>query len=184
MLRQITKKHILALLGLIDKDLTFDVTLVSLGGTALTLLGNKEFSLDVDIIMGPAEKQAEFDEVYFKAIKQMKINPGEHPPFTAFDMSLLNITDFLQKADLVKNAKFKHITLYTLNLIDIVLSKNFRGLDKDIDDINDVLRTRKITKQDVQKRYLELLKQQDFDIRPKFIQKYAEFVTNFGALLK
>jgi hypothetical protein len=41
MLRQITKKHILALLGLIDKDITFDVTLVSLGGTALTLLGNK-----------------------------------------------------------------------------------------------------------------------------------------------
>lgn len=183
MLKQITKKHILALLSLIDKQLSFDVTLVSLGGTALTLLDNKEFSLDIDVIMGPAEKQAEFDEIYFKTIKQMKINPGEHPPFTAFDMGLLNIEDFLKKADLVKSTRFKHITLYTMHIVDILLSKNFRGHDKDIEDISNVFKKRKLTKKDIQVRYIELLKQQDYDVRSMFEKKYQEFLTNFGRLL-
>lgn len=77
-----TREGLLTLLNLIDSRLKSDVILVTLGGTALTLLGTKASSIDIDIIVVFAQDSDEFYDVYFSAIKELELLQGEHPPLT------------------------------------------------------------------------------------------------------
>lgn len=184
MFHQNTKGDLRTLLRYIDMHITSNVVLVSIGGTALTLLDNKDFSYDLDFIIATAENSEEFNDVYERGVVELKLVQGEHPPYTAFDMGLLNIKDYLAKSDLVKNQGYKHITLYTMNILDIILSKYFRCLGKDKEDIQLVLQKQGISRHALYVRYLELLRQQDPDIRAPFTQKFDELIRDFGHLLK
>jgi len=178
-----TKDDLEVLFQIIDKKIDFKVILVSIGGTALTLMNIKEFSYDIDLILVSAENLDKFNQIYYETIKELGLPQGEHPLFMDFDISLLNITDYLQKSNLVTNISLKNVILYTMNILDILLSKNFRGHPKDKDDIILILNTKKVFKADLFKRYIELLKQQDLDIRLEFDKKYPEFMKDFGHLL-
>lgn len=184
MFHQNTKGDLLALLQYVDTRITSKVVLVSIGGTALTLLGNKDFSYDLDFIIATAENQEEFNDVYERGVVELNLAQGEHPPYTAFDMGLLNINDYLAKSDLVKNQLYEHITLYTMNILDIILSKYFRSLGKDKEDIQLILQKQGISRHALYLRYLGLLRQQDPDIRAPFTQRYNELIRDFGHLFK
>jgi len=182
--KQNTKKELLALFKSIDTKIKSKAIIVSIGGTALTLLGYKDFSYDLDLIITDAENPEEFYNAYYATINELGLSQGEHPPFTAFDMSLLEIKDYLKKSDFFKSLKFKRITLCTMNIMDIIISKNFRGFPRDKEDIVLIMNSHRISRQALQARYLELLKQQAYDVRPLFEQKYKELFRNFGHLLK
>jgi hypothetical protein len=181
-----TKKALCALMTLIDKKLKSDVIVILYGGTALTILETKRASDDIDLIV-PASKEAynEFESIYFKIASELKLTPGEHPPWKAFEASMLQINDCLQKAQLVKELTLKHITLYTMNPVDILLTKYHRSLPKDLKDIRDYLKKKGLTKQALQTRYFEILRQQtEIDVRRTFADKYEQFLKDFGSFLK
>jgi hypothetical protein len=179
-----TKKGILALLKLVDQRIKSEAILVTLGGTALTLLGDKEYSLDIDLLIFSVKNEEEFYNVYFQCVDELKLIQGEHPPFRKLDMSLLKIDDFFAKAHQFRDVAFKNIKVYIMDLLDIILSKNYRGLPKDRRDILSIMQMHKIKKQALYARYLELFRQQSYDIRPSFEQKYQELIKDFGRLLK
>lgn len=178
------KKDILDLLEYLDKNLNSNVILVFMGGTALTLLGEKELSNDIDVILYSAENKEEFFDKYFETIKALKLNQGEHPPYEEFDVGLMDIKDYFQKSEPLQGFKFKHITAHTMNILDIIISKNFRGLPKDKQDIIKLLQKRQVSKSSLQQRYLELTRQQHKWTRQQFDEKFKQLLADFGHLLK
>lgn len=179
-----TKEDLIKLLQHIDEKLTHSVSLVLIGGTALTLLDKKAFSYDIDIIIASKVKEEEFEEAYFEAVKKFKLDMGIHPPYYDFDMGLLNIKDYLEESQPINEISLENITLRAMNINDIILSKNFRNLKKDNDDIVGILSQMNISKATLQARYLQLFRQQTREIRPKFDESYKRFLTNYGSLLK
>ena|GEM_PF-4271748 len=114
----------------------------------------------------------------------MKLAQGEHPPYEEFDVGLMDIKDYFQKSEPLQGFNFKHITAYTMNILDIMISKNFRGLPKDKQDIIHILQKRHVLKSSLQQRYFELSKQQHRWTRQSFEEKFKNFLTDFGHLLK
>jgi hypothetical protein len=180
-----TRNALLALLKIIDSRLKSDVVIVSYGGTALTLLKTKESSEDIDLIVPSKEHYEEFFQIYSKAVAELKLSPGDYPPDLTFEASMLQINDSVQKAQVFKELKLKHITLYTMNPVDIILTKYHRGLIKDLVDIRSYLMKKPLSKKALQARYFEILRQQtESDVRRKFAEKYEQFEKEFGSLLK
>jgi hypothetical protein len=178
------KKDIIDLLNYLDENLKSNVILVFMGGTALTLLGEKELSNDIDVILYSAEDKEEFFEKYFEGIKVLKLTQGEHPPYEDFDVGLMDIKDYFEKSEPLQGLKYKHITAYTMSILDIIISKNFRALPKDKQDIVKLLQKRQVSKASLQQRYLELSRQQHKWTRQQFEEKFKNFLTDFGHLLK
>lgn len=179
-----TKEDVVQLLKYVDERLTEPIVVVLIGGTALTILDKKAASYDIDIIIADAIKKEEFYDAYFEGIKKFGLSMGEHPPYTEFDMGLLNIKDFLGTSKIVKDVKLEKILLYTMNIHDIILSKNFRNLQKDQEDIMSILKQMNISKAELQTRYVQLFRQQTHEIRPKFEESYKRLLSNYGSLLK
>jgi len=71
-----------------------------------------------------------------------------------------------------------------MDILDIIFSKNFRSLPKDKKDITDILIKFKISRQEIFARHIQLMRQQDYDVRPMLEQRYMEFLHDFGHLLK
>jgi len=64
----LSRKALLALLDAIDNQLGRRITIVAVGGTALTLLGAKESSIDIDFAF-PDNELHEFDKALGKLPK-------------------------------------------------------------------------------------------------------------------
>ncbi len=126
---ELDSKRLLNFLSALDEDLDMKITLVAVGGTAMTLLNAKASTIDVDFTM-PHEFCDEFKRV-------LDLNqPGFR--VDAFHGSLVYITDlpenYLEKATRIK-VDFKNIELKTLNPIDIILTKIARMKTRDAEDI-------------------------------------------------
>ncbi|MDP4012457.1 MAG: hypothetical protein Q8R00_02520 [Candidatus Nanoarchaeia archaeon] len=179
-----TRENLLKLLQVIDVKLNSKVVLVSLGGTALTLMGIKEVSYDIDFIVVSAENQKEFYDLYYKTVDELKLTQGQYPLFTEFDLGLLQVKDYLQNSSLFNEIPLKHITLYAMGLFDIILTKNYRDLERDRNDITDIMKATPVYRSKIKARFLILLRQQDLDVRDSFAKSYERLEKNFGHLLK
>ena len=110
------KKALLEFLEILNGDLTKKITLVAVGGTAMTLLDLKPSTIDIDFTI-PSNDLPEFE----RALK------GNPPGFKidrwadgyVFCQSLPN--DYLDKS--IKIKKYSHIQLKALQLVDIVVTK-------------------------------------------------------------
>ena len=136
------KKALLEFLEVLNSDLTKKITLVAVGGTAMTLLGLKPSTIDIDFTI-PSSDLPEFE----RALK------GNPPGFKidrwadgyVFCQSLPN--DYLDKS--IKIKEYSHIQLKTLHPVDIVVTKIGRLNQRDIQDIETCIREFKITKDEI-----------------------------------
>ncbi|MFH1668991.1 MAG: nucleotidyltransferase [Candidatus Woesearchaeota archaeon] len=147
------------LLNSISKYLERKIKFYALGGTALTILGIKQSTLDVDIDIC-SKKDYEylcsiFEKIGFKRLGTIRWQTQEGLFFDLFEGSNILgtalLSDFVSKSKFIRS--FDNIELYTMSLDDIIISKLARGDPRDFDDIRRIFETQKIDLKELVKRY-------------------------------
>jgi hypothetical protein len=140
------------------------IRLIACGGTALTLLGYKPSTVDVDFLV-PIEdeykrlvqflEQAGYEQVSGHRWKKS----GETIVFDLFVGNSVYTTALLDSPlEPGKNRKireFKKIYLGVLNPIDLIITKLFRGHGVDFEDCRLLFEKEKVNMVDLEKRYKE-----------------------------
>ena len=163
-----------------DSLMNFRVRLIACGGTALTLLNIKESTKDIDFIVPVTN---EYDKLmkFLKALNYRHKGNGfahEDDPNFIYQFWYGNkvfTTDLLEsplKANqhiLIK--RWSHIYLGALNLIDLIITKMFRGTPVDREDCIAVFATGQVDSEELLERYSEAAR---YDLNPeKALQNFA-----------
>lgn len=138
---RVSKKELLGFLDLFDQELDRDIVIIAVGGTAMTLLGLKASTKDIDFNIPSDGDFKEFDRV------NDRIKPGVKIDSWSSNMIFSEILpeDYVNSAIEYKTS-FKRIKVMILNPIDIVCSKISRFSEADMEDIKDCIRYAHITK--------------------------------------
>lgn len=181
------KSDLIKFLTELDKELTYDVKVICLGGTALTLSDLKGVSRDVDIIARTKTKKQfnDFSIRYDNISKRLGIIEGEHGPFPDFDMSLLTIKDYSERSHPYEELQLNNMAITLMDINDIVLSKLNRSMKKDLDDIKKLIKEKILSRTQLQQRFYELMRQQeDMEIKKQFVGKVETFFQKFSKKLQ
>ena len=160
------------------------IRLIACGGTALTLLGHKESTKDVDFLV-PDEgeykrligflKQAGYGEVTAYGWKRS----GENMVFDLYPGRKVYSTELLSsplaRGGHKKIRDWRKIYLGVLNPADLIISKMFRGTEVDIGDSLVLLEKEKVDLKKLEKRYRETA---GFDVSEERV------LNNFTVLMK
>lgn len=140
---RIDSDHLIRTLDNWDKLMRFRVKLIACGGSALTLMGIKESTKDVDFTV-PVERDHNRLLKFLAALGYQEKGGGwAHPddPYLLFQFWRGNrvfTTDLLnsplEAGRHVMIKKWHHIYLGALNLVDLITTKMFRGTSVDIED--------------------------------------------------
>lgn len=138
---EVSKKGLLDFLGLFDQELGRNIVLIAVGGTAMTLLGIKASTKDIDFNI-PLDD--DFKE--FKRLNE-KITPGVKIDSWPSNMIFSEILpDDYVKATTKYKTNFKKINVRILSPIDIACSKISRFSPADMEDIQSCIKYARITK--------------------------------------
>lgn len=157
------------------------IHLIACGGTALTLLGYKESTKDVDFIV-PDKKEYErlvefLTSAGYKNDSGGWMYPGESIKYDLYEGNRVFTTNLLDSPlDEGKNIKimeFKKIYLGALNPIDLIITKMFRGTSVDRQDCNELAKYEKIDLHELEKRYRETA---SYEIAEERVLKNLELI--------
>ena len=153
------------------------VTVVLIGGNALSTLGLKSATEDVDIVCRSSEPiVANFCRDYVKKYK-VKVEF-----FIDGLFKNIRIKDYLESAYPYMQDEFQNLNLKILSLPDIILTKISRSMKKDLDDVSRILHKQEIIEVELDKRFAYLLKNTIGD-KSDFMDKYNNFKRLYGSLL-
>jgi len=144
-MEQLDSRRLLDFLGEVSKELKRSITLVAVGGTALTLLKAKASTIDVGFTI-PNEDYALFKETLRVIPHGFKVDCWED----GMVFSQILPDDYLLRSIPIK--KMKNIQLRALNPVDIVVTKISRLDQRDKQDIETAIRKFNLRKQQVTKR--------------------------------
>jgi len=140
------------------------IHLIACGGTALTLLGYKPSTVDVDFVI-PVEKEYKrltaflAHAGYERQSGHRWQRPGEVVLFDLFAGNYVYTTGLLdsplEEGRHRKIREFKRIYLGVLNPIDLIITKLFRGSEIDFQDCELLFRSEKIDMKELGERYRE-----------------------------
>lgn len=137
------------------------VRLIACGGTALTLIGVKDSTKDIDFII-PIEKEYDYlintlKNLGYKNTSGVGWSREEEFTFDLFRGNKVHTTELLEspleKGNNILLKEFTYIYVGILNYYDIIISKLFRGTGVDFDDCLDLI---KFKREDIN---LEMLKE-------------------------
>lgn len=140
------KKRLIDFLGVLDKEITKRVTLVAVGGTAMTLLNLKPSTIDVDFTI-PSQYVQEFENALKKVPHGFKIDYWTDG--MVFSQTLPD--DYSEKGIPIKTG-LENIRLKALHPVDIVATKIGRLDERDLQDIKACIERFGLTKKQVQNR--------------------------------
>jgi len=140
----LNKKILLEFLEELDKEAKKPMTIVAVGGTAMTLVNAKPSTLDVDFTI--AEGYDEFSRLLKEIPHGFKVD--HYPDGVVFTQMLPD--DYVKKSKKIK--KMKNITLMALDPLDIIVTKIGRLNDRDTEDIKTCIKKFKITKSQIKSR--------------------------------
>ena len=152
-------KELFEVLESISKFVEKKVQMYALGGTALTILGIKPSTLDIDVNIS-SKKQYDyvceiFEQIGFKKVGSLRWITQEGLAFDLFyGANILGtqlLPDCLELARFTKS--FGKVELYTLSPYDIIISKLARGDDRDFIDIKHIFEKEKIDLRKLVDRY-------------------------------
>ena len=143
----VSKKELLEFLDLFDQELDRDIVLIAVGSTAMTLLGLKASTKDIDFNIPSEDDFKEFNRI------NDKIKPGVKIDSWSSNMIFSEILpeDYVKSAIEYKTS-FKKIDVRILSPIDIICSKISRFDEADMEDIRDCIKYANITKDHLTKR--------------------------------
>ena len=139
------KAQLLDFLRIVEKELSRQITLVAVGGTALTLLDLKPSTIDIDFT-GPGEDVTDFKEALRNISHGFKIdlyNDG-----VVFSQILPE--DYLGES--IRIRRIGRIELRALQSLDIIVTKIGRLDDRDMQDIEACIREHRLTKKTILSR--------------------------------
>jgi len=166
---RLKQKDLLATLGLWNGFLNKKVHLIACGGTALTLLGVKESTKDVDMLV-PVDQEYNY---LIKTLEQLGYvqetgsgwrRKGELFVFDLFKGKRVHTTELLEspleKVNHTLIKELSHIYIGALNPYDLIVSKLFRGTNVDVDDCLMLFRAKhkEITLDLLRERFIETAK--------------------------
>ena len=144
---RVTKSKLLSILEPFDGQLHHKILLIAVGGTAMTLLGIKASTKDVDFNIPNRTDYNEFHRLYKRIVPGVEIDHwGSNLVF-----SEVLPADYIDKASDYKTS-FKNIKLKILHPLDIMCSKISRSSDADIEDIETCIKTYKLKKNSITNR--------------------------------
>lgn len=161
--REINAQELYDFINSIDSYLEKDINFYALGGTALTMLGFKNSTRDIDVNTETDDYNIIiklFTDLGFTKISSIRWITQEGLQFDLFHgneiMGINLLDDSLSKAKLIKD--FGNIKLYTLSLYDIIITKLARGDSRDFDDIKTIFEKENIEINELISRYKETMK--------------------------
>lgn len=177
---RITAEDLMQTLDNWDNLIDFKVNLIGCGGTALTLLGIKESTKDIDFIV-PVHNEYNRLMVFLQRLGYREKGGGLRHPDDPLFLYQFWVGDRVFTTDLLNSPlepgrnilikKWRKIYLGALNLMDIVITKMFRGTQIDIDDCMMAFSKFHIDPDVLLERYSEAAK---YDINPdKVLRNFA-----------
>lgn len=184
-IKETTKDDLLMFIHKLDSFLDKPITIIALGGTALTLLDIKSSTRDIDFIIASKEFTtllAIFKSLGFKEIAERR--------WLTTDGIIIDVylDDYIVNVKLIEPSKeksillreFEYITLRVLNLYDICITKIDRGDARDFGDIKHILE-KSDTKITVLIRKFILTMDHSESENPKFkLLAFVKFVKELG----
>lgn len=178
---RIDKQGLLDRISVWDTFLKRKVHLITCGGTALTLLGVKPSTKDIDLIV-PNLDEYEYlvsilKQLGYKAASGWGWERGDGFIFDLFRGKAVHTTELLEspleKGNHILVKEFDRIYLGVLNYYDIVISKLFRATAIDIDDCLVLIRdkNKEIDLKQLEKRFKETA---SFDVSEDKVNKNFE----------
>ncbi len=148
--QKLDNTKLLDFLAQIDNELDMKITLVAVGGTAMTLLNGKSSTRDVDFTI-----PSEFFDKFQDAING--VPHGFEIQCWRDGLVFSNILpdDYLKRSKPIKT-KMKNITLAALHPVDIVVTKIGRLHPRDIEDIETCIKKFKLKKEKILQRAKEM----------------------------
>jgi hypothetical protein len=162
---QLNDRVLLDFLEEIDRELEKRITLVAVGGTALTLLGAKRSTIDVDFTL-TADDHDEFQRVLARVPAGFDVHCFQGSMIFSQDLPY----DYLDKSASVKT-KMKNIELRTLSPLDIVVTKIGRLDQRDKEDIAACIRKFGLTKEQIAERAKQVSyvgREENYEINLKY----------------
>lgn len=139
------KSALLDFLKILNDEISQKITLVAVGGTAMTLLDLKLSTIDIDFTI-PNNDKPVFDKALVNVQHGFKIDAWSD----GFVFCQILPDDYLEKS--IKIASFEHILLKALHPIDIVVTKIGRLDGKDVQDIEACIKGFNISKNQIEER--------------------------------
>lgn len=178
---RLNSEGLLSIIGAWQGFLNKKVHLIACGGTALTLLGVKESTKDVDFIV-PKEDEYNYlikilKDLGYKQASGSGWRRDDNYIFDFFKGKKIHTTELLDsplnkgKHTLIK--EFLHIYLGVLNHYDIIISKLFRGTGVDVEDCLALVRAKK-TEIDLEYLKNRFLETSSFDVSQEKANKNLE----------
>jgi len=158
--------------------------LIACGGTAMTLLGLKDSTKDIDLIVPKVSEHTylvkTLKELGYKSASGWGWSRGDGFVFDLFRGKTVHTTELIESPLVAENhtlvKEFSQIYLGVLNYYDIIISKLFRGTQVDNEDCLVLVKNKS---QEIDLRRLEerLRKTASYDISEgKVIQNWEYFV--------
>ena len=164
----LNKKQLLEFLGELDKKLEREITVVAVGGTAMTLHNAKASTFDVDFTI-PAKDFSEFDKVLDLVPHGFKVDIWNNGMVFSQDLP----DDYLEKSKYIRT-KMKNIRLGVLDPLDIIVTKIGRLNARDKEDIATCIKKFKITKTAIRKRAKQVIyvgREENYEINLNHVTK-------------
>jgi hypothetical protein len=163
------KSALLEFSEVLNEDPTRRITLVAAGGTAMTLLGLKRSTIDIDLTI-PSSDLPEFE-------RALKNNPPGYKVDRWADGHVFSQSlpgDYLDKSIKIKG--YSHILLKALHPVDIVVTKIGRLNQRDIQDIETCIREFKIPKDEITARAAL--------VSPTYVPKEEDYLYHLDWVIK
>ncbi len=164
----ITRNDLLGWLRKVDKKLRSRITLVTVGGTAMTLLGLKSSTIDVDFCV-----EGKNLNTFRELTKDSKFKVDLFQDGFIFSEQLPE--DYIQISNRVETG-MTNIDLRTLSLLDIIITKIARYNERDEEDITSILKKRTVNKEELIKRFNQ--------IKETYAGRKEDFEYHFNLVLK
>ena len=143
---QFDKSMLMGFLGRVDKELRRSIILIAVGGTAMTMLGLKPSTIDIDFDM-TAEDAEELERALKSIPHGFRIDMFRDGMI--FSQQLPD--DHFSKSIPIKT-ELKNIEFHALHPVDIVVTKIGRLDERDLDDIAACIEKFGLTKQEIEER--------------------------------
>ena len=140
------KSVLLKFLKVLDAEVSREITVVAVGGTAMTLLDLKPSTIDIDFTV-PDEDYQEFQEANDRLRHGFKI----HVYRGGVVFTQILPEDYLEKSTEIGN-RLRHIRLKALHPLDIVATKIGRLDNRDLQDIAMCIQKFRISKSQIEER--------------------------------
>lgn len=155
----------------IDQKLSERIIVIAVGGTAMCLMGLKESTKDVDFCIATEEQYNFVREINKKIVSPFKIDLF----YSGYIFTLQLPQDYIFRSRSHPQT-FKNITLKILSPIDIIITKTARLNQRDIEDIETIIKHKKINKTQLIERFHQ--------IKTTYAGNERIFEENFNAILK